>query len=125
MRMSRILVVDDDRDLVEAVQLHLERAGYTVESAYDRVEGMRLARQQSFDLLILDVMMSEMDDGIVMAQELRREGLETPILMMSGISRATGMAYDKDAEITPATEFVEKPVKPETLIAKVKTLLDS
>ena len=122
--MSRILVVDDDRDLVEAVQLHLERVGHTVESAYDRSEGMRLARQGSFDLLILDVMMGEMDDGIVMAQELRREGLETPILMMSGISKATGMAYDKDAEVAPATEFLEKPVKPETLLARVNTLLN-
>ena len=125
MRMSKILVVDDDSDLVAAVQFHLERAGFTVKTACDRSEGMRLAREQSFDLLILDVMMNEMDDGIVMAQELRREGLTVPILMMSGISRATGMTYDKDAEITPATDFVEKPVKPETLIAKVKTLLDS
>jgi DNA-binding response OmpR family regulator len=122
--MSKILVVDDDRDFVEAVQLHLQRAGHTVEVACDRPEGMRLARQGHFDLLILDVMMTDMDDGIVMAQELRREGLEVPILMMSGISKATGMAYDKDAEITPATEFLEKPVKPETLIARVNALLN-
>ena len=122
--MPRILIVDDDRDFVEAVRLHLERAGYGVESAYDRPDGMRKAREGQFDLLILDVMMSEMDDGIVMAQELHREGFDGPIIMMSGISQATNMAYDKDAEITPAAVFLEKPVKPEILIARVDALLN-
>lgn len=121
--MARILMVDDDPDFVEAVRLHLERAGHAVECAYDRPEGMRLAREGQFDLLILDVMMHDLDDGIVMAQELRQEGLATPILMMSGIGRATGMTYDKDAEITPATDFLEKPVKPEKLLARVEALL--
>ena len=58
-----------------------------------------------------------------MAQELRKEGFTTPILMMSGIGKATGMTYDKDAEITPATDFLDKPVKPEQLLARVEALL--
>jgi DNA-binding response OmpR family regulator len=122
--MSRVLIVDDDPDFVEAVRLHLERAGHAVASADNRSDGMRIAREGEIDLLILDVMMDEPDDGIVMAQELRRTGFDKPVLMMSGISRVTGLAYDKDAEIIPAAEFLEKPVRPETLIEKVNALLD-
>lgn len=85
---------------------------------------MRLARGGRFDLLILDVMMAEPDDGIVMAQELRKEGFDKPILMLSGISRVAGMRYGQDNEVLPASDFLEKPVKPETLVAKVHALLN-
>ena len=122
--MPQLLIVDDDADFVEALRIHLDRFGYSVESAYNRSEGMRLAREGQFDLLILDVMMDEPDDGIVMAQELRKEGFDKPIVMLSGISRASGMTYGEDREIIPASDFLEKPVKPETLIAKIQTLLN-
>ena len=62
--MARILMVDDDPDFVEAVRLHLERAGHAVQCAYDRPGGMRLAREGQFDLLILDVMMNDLDDAL-------------------------------------------------------------
>ena len=121
--MSRILMVDDDPDFVEAVRLHLERAGHSVACAGNRPDGMQMVRQEAFDLLILDVMMGEMDDGIVMAQELRQEGFAKPILMLSGISKATGLTYDKDSEIAPVASFLEKPVRPETLLARIDELL--
>ena len=122
--MPHLLIVDDDPDFVEAIQIHLKRFGYSVEWASDRTEGMRLARSGRFDLLILDVMMAEPDDGIVMAQELRKEGFDKPILMLSGISRVAGMTYGQDEEILPASDFLEKPVRPEALIAKVHALLN-
>ena len=122
--MPHLLIVDDDPDFVEAIELHLERSGHSVESAFDRSEGMRLARGGRFDLLILDVMMAEPDDGIVMAQELRKEGFDKPILMLSGISRVAGMRYGQDNEVLPASDFLEKPVKPETLVVKVHAFLN-
>ena len=122
--MAKILMVDDDPDFVAAVRLHLERAGHVVTTASNRPDGMDVVRQGQFDLLILDVMMGDLDDGIVMAQELRKEGFKESILMLSGIARATGMVYDKDGEITPATEFLEKPVRPEKLIARIDALLN-
>jgi DNA-binding response OmpR family regulator len=121
--MPYLLIVDDDPDFVEAIQIHLERSGHSVESASDRTEGMRLARGGRFDLLILDVMMAEPDDGIAMAQDLRRAGFAKPILMMSGISRVTGLSYGRDNEVVPVDDFVEKPVKPEVLIRKIDALL--
>ncbi|HPC97204.1 MAG TPA: response regulator [Sedimentisphaerales bacterium] len=122
--MPHLLIVDDDPDFVEAIQIHLERCGHSAESASDRTEGMRLARGGRFDLLILDVMMAEPDDGIVMAQQLRKEGFDKPILMLSGISTVAGMRYGQDKEVLPASDFLEKPVRPETLIAKVHALLN-
>ncbi len=122
--MAHLLIVDDDPDFVEALRIHLERSGYSVESALDRTDGMRLARNGQFDLLILDVMMAEPDDGIVMAQELRKEGFDKPILMLSGISSVAGMTYGQDEEILPASDFLEKPVRPETLIERIHALLN-
>lgn len=123
--MARILVVDDDPDFVESMRDCLEQAGHVISSASDRREGMRLAEQGNTDLLILDVMMEEPDDGLVMAQELRKSGFQRPILMMSSISKVTGLPYGKDAAVTPVDDFVEKPVKPEVLLERIGTVLKS
>lgn len=84
---------------------------------------MRRADPKAVDLLMLDVMMAEPDDGIAMAQDLRRAGFNKPILMVSSISKVTGFTYAKDAAVLPVDDFVEKPVKPDVLIQKVAALL--
>jgi DNA-binding response OmpR family regulator len=121
--MPKILIVDDDPDVVQACRLFLEKEGYTVASAHNRAEGKRALTEQKPDLLILDVMMEEPDDGIAMAQELRREGVGIPILMLTSLVKVTGMEYGRDSEVLPVDEFVEKPIAPAKLIAKVKNLL--
>ncbi len=121
--MARILIVDDDADIIEAVRLFLEREGHAVTSARNRQEGMQLAVEKPVDLLILDIMMEEPDDGIAMAQDLRRTGFSQPILMMSSISKVTGLSYTRDDAVTPVNDFVEKPVEPGQLIKKVAELL--
>jgi len=118
-----IAVVDDDADFVESVTLILERAGHRVMSAGNREEGMRLAQDSELEVLVLDVMMSEPDDGIAMAQDLRKAGFDKPILMMSGISRVTGMSYGRDNQVVPVDDFLEKPVKPDVLVRKIDALL--
>ena len=118
-----IAIVDDDADFVESVRFVLERAGYRVACADNREDGMRLALEPDLDVLVLDIMMAEPDDGIAMAQELRRTGFDKPILMMSGISRVTGLSYGEDNQMVPVDDFVEKPVKPEVLIQKIDALL--
>jgi DNA-binding response OmpR family regulator len=75
------------------------------------------------DLIILDVMMEQPDDGFVVAQDLRRKGLTTPIIILSSIGHVTGYKYDKDSEVAPVDEFVSKPVAPADLLVKVKVLL--
>ena len=121
--MARILIVDDDPDIVFTIGLFLKKAQHEVLSASNREDGMKAIEQQNPDLIILDVMMEQPDDGIAMAQELRWQGNETPILMLTSVARVTGFAYDQDQELVPVDAFHEKPIQPETLLATVEQLL--
>jgi DNA-binding response OmpR family regulator len=121
--MAKILIVDDDPDVVAAAQVFLEKGGHEVFSAGSRPEGMKAIEGNEPDLLILDVMMDQPDDGMVMAQELRRNGFKRPILMLTSIAKVTGMDFEKDDDILPVDEFQQKPIDPATLMAKVDQLL--
>ena len=121
--MPKILIVDDDPDILEAGRLVLEREGYEVACASSRAEGMQKVDEVSPDLLILDVMMQSPDDGFVMAQDLRRNGCKLPIMMLTSVGAAVGMNFDKDDEMVPVDEFQSKPIDPAVLVAKVKSLL--
>jgi DNA-binding response OmpR family regulator len=121
--MARILIVDDDPDIVFTTGLFLKKAQHEILSASNREDGMKAIEQQNPDLIILDVMMEQPDDGIAMAQELRRQGIQTPILMLTSVGRVTGFAYDQDQELVPVDAFHEKPIQPETLLATVEQLL--
>lgn len=121
--MAKILIVDDDPDVVEASRLLLEKQGHKVSCAYNRQDGMKALAQASPDLLILDVIMEQPDDGMAMAQELRRTGFKKPILMLTSISKVTGMEFGRDDEILPVDDFQEKPIDAATLSAKVTELL--
>jgi two-component system, OmpR family, response regulator len=121
--MAKILIVDDDPDMVEAGRYVLEREGHTVTSASNVETGLKAIDETMPDLLILDVMMEEADDGLVFARQVRRKGFAAPILMLTSVNRAMGLAIDKDDEMVPVDEFVEKPVDPDVLVAKVDGLL--
>jgi len=121
--VPKILIVDDDPDIVEACRLVLEREGYEVAGAASRAEGMKSLEGSSPDLLILDVMMEEPDDGLRMAREIRKAGHTFPIIMLTSVNAAMGLNIDKDEEMVPVDEFQPKPVDPQTLIAKVQKLL--
>ncbi len=121
--MARILIVDDDPDMVEAGRYVLEKQGHEVISAPNIEAGIKALEDGAPDLLILDVMMEEADDGLVFARKVRRQGLTLPILMLTSVNRAMGLNIDKDDEMVPVDEFVEKPVDPAVLIAKVDGLL--
>jgi DNA-binding response OmpR family regulator len=121
--VPKILIVDDDPDIVEACTLVLEREGYEVEGASNRAAGMERLKEVKPDLLILDVMMEEPDDGLRMAREIRKAGHTLPIIMLTSVNAAMGLNIDKDEEMVPVDEFQPKPVDPQTLIAKVNKLL--
>jgi DNA-binding response OmpR family regulator len=121
--VPRILIVDDDPDIIEAGKLVLEREGFVVDGASNRAEGLARLEETNPDLLILDVMMEEPDDGLNMARELRKKGYSLPIIMLTSVNAAMGLNIDKDEEMVPVDEFQTKPVEPATLIAKVKGLL--
>ena len=121
--MPKILIVDDDPDVLEAGRLVLEREGYEIDTALTRADGMAKVEEFKPDLLILDVMMEEPDDGFVMAQDLRRQGHSFPIMMLTSVGTATGFEFGPDDEVVPVDEFQPKPVDPTTFVAKVGKLL--
>ena len=121
--MAKILVVDDDPDICEACTVVLRKEGHEVQCANNRQEGMQATSDFSPDLMILDVMMEQPDDGMAMAQDLRREGFTKPILMLTSIGKVTGLKYGQDDELVPVDEFVEKPVTPGDLVSKINALL--
>ncbi len=121
--MAKVLLVDDDMDMIEIAKIHLENAGHSVAYANNRNKGMDAVKAEKPDVIILDVMMESEDDGFVMAQDLRRDGITTPIIMLTNVGRISGMKFDKDNEMVPVDEYLEKPVDPETLVAKIKNLL--
>ena len=123
--MTKILIVDDDPDMVEAGRFVLEGKGYQVVCAANAEEGLQALDREKPDLVILDVMMEEPDDGIRVARQIRRKGSKVPILMLTSVNVAMNLHIDKDSEVVPVDEFQEKPVDPATLLLKVQKLLDS
>lgn len=122
--MAKILIVDDDPDMLDAGRFVLSAEGHEVIGASNVSSGMKAVEEEKPDLLILDVMMEEPDDGISMARQLRRKGCGLPILMLTSVNVSLGLHIDKDPEMVPVDEFVEKPVEPAALVAKVRRLLE-
>jgi len=121
--MARILVVDDDPDITFAVSLYLKKEKHEVQAAASRAEGMKALESFKPDLMILDVMMEQPDDGIAMAQDMRRTGCTVPIIMLTSVGKVTGMSYGRDDDLVPVDAFFEKPVRPEDLLKMINELL--
>lgn len=121
--MALIAIIDDDPDILEASSLVLKSKGYSVVTASNPTDGFKIISENKPNLIILDVMMDEPDDGFFLAQKLRREKIQTPILMYTSVSKAIGMDFNK-SEMVPVDDFVEKPISPDQLVAKVESLLN-
>jgi len=120
--MALIAVIDDDVDILDASTLVLEAKGHEVITATNPNDGFDIVKKHMPDLIILDVMMNEPDDGFVLAQKFRKEKIDTPIIMYTSISKAIGLDYGIN-ELVPVNEFVEKPISPSELVKKVDKLL--
>jgi len=120
--MALIAIIDDDPDIVDASSLVLKSKGFDVVTATNPQDAYRIVKEKKPNLIILDVMMDEPDDGFYLAQKFRREGITTPILMYTSVSKAIGLDFGKN-EMVPVDDFVEKPISPEELVAKVTKLL--
>ncbi len=120
--MALIAIIDDDPDILDASGLVLKSKGYDIVTASNPDDGYKIVREKKPNLIILDVMMDEPDDGFYLAQKFRKEGITTPILMYTSVSKAIGLDFGK-SEMVPVDDFVEKPISPEELVAKVSNLL--
>jgi DNA-binding response OmpR family regulator len=120
--MATIAVIDDDPDILEASSLVLKAKGYEVLTADNPDEGYQMVKDKKPDLIILDVMMNEPDDGFFLAQKFRREKIEIPIIMYTSVSKSIGIEFGS-SEMVPVDDFVEKPITADLLIDKVEKLL--
>jgi len=117
----KILLVDDEVDILEFISYNLEKEGYKVYTAKNGAEAIKLAEKTLPDLIILDVMMPEMD-GIAACEEIRR----IPALQHTMIAflTARGEDYSQIAGFEAgADDYITKPVRPKVLVSRVKALL--
>ncbi|MCE5257821.1 MAG: response regulator [Chloroflexi bacterium] len=123
--MATILVVDDDPDFVEATRMVLERAGHRVESAADGDVGLRKVHDGRPDLVILDVIMKTVLDGLYVSQQMASvpEQARIPILMVTSIANSDYAALFPTDEYIHIDEFVSKPIAPDDLLKRVSRLL--
>lgn len=116
-----VLIIDDDRDFVRAIQTLLESSGFKVRSAASGREGIELAKAIEPDLILLDVMMSERTEGFFVLQEMRRMPAlsRTPVIVVSSIyTDLPSFRVDPEAGWLPANLFLAKPVEPARLLAE-------
>ena len=124
--MPKILIVDDDPDLVEAVTMILESKDYDVIAAYGGIEGLEKAKTEEPDLIVLDVMMPD-KDGYAVCKELKAdpEYSKIPILLLTAVvSKISTTRYTQQMGLeTEADDYVDKPVEPAELVKRIEILL--
>jgi CheY-like chemotaxis protein len=131
MANEKILIVDDDEDIVFAMRLPLEAAGYTVFRAASSQEGLQKVKEINPDLILLDVMMDTTTAGFQMSLVLRSQDPASeyaaykniPIVMITAIHTTTPLRFAPDADYLPVDAFIEKPIDPDVLLKQVREQL--
>ncbi|MBN1361541.1 MAG: response regulator [Sedimentisphaerales bacterium] len=127
----RIVVIDDDVQLVESVTTLLESVGYEVFSAYQAEKGFDLAKEKRPDLILLDVMFAGPPgpDGVEISRRIKNDPVlaDTPVVMLSGVKKVLELGYEVEPDDTfmPVAAFVDKPVKPDVLLSTIGDILNS
>jgi two-component system alkaline phosphatase synthesis response regulator PhoP len=123
---QKILIVDDDPDLVEAVSIILESKGYAVAAAYGGIEGLEKVKTEKPDLIVLDVMMPD-KDGYEVCKELKADEKyrSIPILLLTAVvSKISSTKYTQQMGMeTEADDYVDKPVEPDELVRRIEVLI--
>lgn len=116
--MYKILVCDDDREIVEAIEIYLSQEGYQILKAYDGIEALEILEKEKVNLLIIDVMMPRLD-GIRATLKIREKN-SLPIIILSAKSEDTDKILGLNIG---ADDYVTKPFNPLELVARVKSQL--
>lgn len=116
--MSRILVCDDDKEIVESIEIYLMQEGFQVRKAYDGEEALSILKEEEIDLLILDIMMPKLD-GIRATLNIRKEH-NIPIILLSAKSEDVDKILGLNVG---ADDYMTKPFNPLELMARVKSQL--
>jgi CheY-like chemotaxis protein len=129
--MPKILVIEDDPDMVMAIRMPLEANDYEVFAAATAEEGLRKVKEIEPDLIILDVMLETTTAGFQVSLQLRSPDPESeyaayrhiPILMLTAIHTTTSLRFAPDEEYLPVDVFIDKSVDPDKLLSTVDELL--
>ena len=130
--MAKILVIEDDPDMVAALRMPLEADGYEVSAAASGQKGLQMVKQVEPDLIILDAMMETQTAGFQVSLQLRSRDKDSeyaayrsvPILMVTAIHTTTNLRFGPDEDYLPVDGFVEKPIEPADLLEKVGGLIE-
>lgn len=126
---GKILVVDDDPDILDAITMILESQGYQVVTARDGIEGLAMLKAEQPDLMILDLMMPKMD-GFAVCKELQdprwSKHKDIPILILTSVREdASRRRYELETGLElNVDDYLEKPMAPDVLIKRVSTLME-
>lgn len=132
---KKILLVDDDVDLVETVAQALSFHGFEIDKAYSGREGLKKVLEFKPDLMVLDVMMENDTAGFEVANQLRNKRTESrysefadlPIVLLTAINQVTNSRFslnEAQSFLPDIEDFITKPFKIDELIARIKTLLE-
>jgi len=124
---QKILIVDDDPDVVFAMKTFLEGEGFQVLVAKSALEGVQRVQLDRPDLILLDLMMEKYDSGFTLAKTVKGDPAtrDIPIIMVTAVRDVTGFAFDqeRDGHWMKTSAFMEKPYQPEAVLKKIRELL--
>jgi CheY-like chemotaxis protein len=121
---KKVLIVDDEKELVEVTQVLLESNGFEVAAAYSGADGKQAAVAEKPDVIILDVMMETTSAGFDVARWLREQVAtkQIPIIMLTAVNQNVPWRFGTDEVWLPVDVFLDKPVSPEKLLREVKKI---
>ncbi|MCT2537186.1 response regulator transcription factor [Aquibacillus koreensis] len=116
---QKVLIVDDEESIVTLLQYNIEKAGFKTDVAYTGTDGLHKATSQSFDLIVLDLMLPGLE-GTEVCKQLRQKQIDTPILMLT----AKDDEFDKVLGLElGADDYLTKPFSPKEVVARIKAIL--
>ncbi len=128
MTGDRVLIIDDDPDVREALRLILEPNGYRVTLCASGPEGRAAAQRERPDVILLDIMLSTVSEGFHIAYDFRKDEKlrDVPIIMISSIGESVGMEFASEvgSDYMPAEVFLAKPLHAATVLSAIKDVLE-
>lgn len=115
----RILLIEDDGDLLKVLKKGLEEEGYSVDASYDGIEGLYMAEEIAYDGIILDLMLPGID-GLSLLSKLRKKGIMTPVMILTAKDRLDEKIEGLD---TGADDYLTKPFEFNELLARLRALM--
>jgi CheY-like chemotaxis protein len=121
---KKVLMIDDDREFIDAITNILDAKGYDVVSATDGKDGVAKAKKENPDIILLDVMMTTKSEGFDVARDLQKDAKlkSVPIILITGVRKEMSLpfGFEPDETWLPVKGVLEKPVKPDVLLRTIE-----